>query len=160
MADDQIQGVFGQPVVGSKEVEQSPGFDWAEFEDQIGAPSAAEIAEIERALEEAAVWYKDRGIPPPRVEPFKYDACRPALVISLDLMPGTYIGPRYTNAQGGIAAQTFGALQAMAQTSVLDTEAVMRRLRIAPVNVTCASRPTNCANCSARTSSPSATAAE
>jgi hypothetical protein len=57
-------------------------------------------------------------------EPFKYTACGPHLSISLELMPGTFIIPGRSNAQGGVVAQTFGGLQAMAATS-LSVEAEM-----------------------------------
>lgn len=54
-------------------------------------------------------------------EPFKYDVCGPYLSITLSLMPGTYIIPGSATAQGGAAAQVFGGLQAMSQTSMFDT---------------------------------------
>ena len=61
-------------------------------------------------------------------EPFRYTACGPQLLITLELMPGTYINPGMATARGGIAAQTFGGLQAMAQTSLFDTETVLKKL--------------------------------
>jgi len=48
--------------------------------------------------------------------------------ITLSLMPGTYILPGTTNAQGGIAAQTFGGLMAMSQTSLFDTQERVQQL--------------------------------
>jgi len=62
------------------------------------------------------------------IDPFKYDACGPQLNISLTLMPGTYIVPGQTSAQGGIAAQVFGGLQAMSQTSMGDQTGTMKAL--------------------------------
>lgn len=61
-------------------------------------------------------------------EPFKYDPCGPQLGISLTLAPGTYIVPGTTSAQGGTAAQVFGGLQAMSQTSMGDQTANMKFL--------------------------------
>jgi len=63
-----------------------------------------------------------RANQPGCTEPFKYDVCGPHLTINLGLMPGTYIIPGQTNAQGGMAAQVFGGFQAMSQTSMLDTQ--------------------------------------
>ena len=51
-------------------------------------------------------------------EPFKYSVCGPHLIISLGLMPGTFIVPGQTNTQGGPAAQVFAAMQAMSATSL------------------------------------------
>jgi hypothetical protein len=62
-------------------------------------------------------------------EPFKYTACGPQLLITLELMPGTYISPGGANAQGGVAAQAMGGLQAMSQTSLFDTEQTMKALQ-------------------------------
>ena len=55
-------------------------------------------------------------------EPFKYTACGPHLAISLRLIPGTYAAPGGVNAQGGMAAQTMGGLQAMAQSSLFGAQ--------------------------------------
>jgi hypothetical protein len=60
-------------------------------------------------------------------EPFKYTVCGPHLSISMELMPGTFIIPGRSNAQGGLVAQTFGGLQAMAATS-LTVQAEMEAL--------------------------------
>jgi len=64
---------------------------------------------------------------PECIEPFKYSVCGPHLSISLELVPGTFIIPGRANAQGGLAAQTFGGLQAMATTS-LSVQAEMEAL--------------------------------
>ena len=55
-------------------------------------------------------------------EPFKTDACGPQTNISLGLAPGTYIQPGQTNTTGGMAGQAFSGFQAMAQTSLWDSE--------------------------------------
>lgn len=65
---------------------------------------------------------------PPCTDPFVYQVCGPHATITLSLMPGTYIIPGTTNAQGGIAAQTFGGLMAMSQTSMWDTQQRMQHL--------------------------------
>lgn len=51
-------------------------------------------------------------------QPFRYNVCGPHLTISLGLVPGTFIIPGQTNTQGGIAAQAFAGMQAMAATSL------------------------------------------
>ena len=65
---------------------------------------------------------------PPCTDPFLYQVCGPHMLISLEIVPGTYVSPGVTTAQGGIAAQVFGGLQAMSRTSMWDTEPVMRDL--------------------------------
>jgi len=55
-------------------------------------------------------------------EPFKYQPCGPQLLIGLSLMPGSYIVPGQTNTAGGQAGQVMSGLQAMAQTSLFDTQ--------------------------------------
>jgi len=55
-------------------------------------------------------------------EPFKYTPCGPKLSIHLSLMPGSYIVPGQTNTAGGGAGQVLGGLQAVAQTSLFDTQ--------------------------------------
>lgn len=60
--------------------------------------------------------------------PFLYSPCGPQMSISLSVMPGTYIMPGQVNAQGGMAAQVMGGLQAMATTSAFDTQPVMEEL--------------------------------
>jgi hypothetical protein len=61
-------------------------------------------------------------------EPFKYSPCGPSLGISLSLMPGTYGAPGGANAQGGIAAQAMGGLQAMSQSSMFGGLEPMKEL--------------------------------
>ena len=41
------------------------------YEDNLPHPSA--IAEMEKALHEAAVWYKDKGLPPPALDTLTED---------------------------------------------------------------------------------------
>ena len=74
-----------------------------------------------------AVGVSRRPNQPACSEPFKYTVCGPHLSISLELMPGTFIIPGRSNAQGGVVAQTFGGLQAMAATS-LSVQAEMEAL--------------------------------
>lgn len=66
---------------------------------------------------------------PPCPEPFRYAPCGPHLAISLTLVPGTYAAPGGANAQGGIAAQAMGGLQAMSQSSLFGTEETIKRLQ-------------------------------
>ena len=61
-------------------------------------------------------------------DPFKFAPCGPHLTVSLSLAPGTYIIPGATTAQGGIAAQVFGGLQAMSRTSMGDQTATLTYL--------------------------------
>lgn len=58
----------GNPFVGSNQVDELIGFDPLEFEDLFG-PGPEAVAEIEKALSEAALWYQKNGLPPPRLEP-------------------------------------------------------------------------------------------
>lgn len=76
----------------------------------------------------AATQVSRRPKQPACPEPFKTAACGPQTSISLGLAPGTYIQPGQTNTSGGIAGQAFSGLQAMAQTSMWDTEPRMRAL--------------------------------
>jgi hypothetical protein len=55
-------------------------------------------------------------------DPFKYNPCGPQMRISLSLMPGSYIVPGQTNTAGGAAGQAFSGMQAIAQTSLFDTQ--------------------------------------
>ncbi|RLQ20508.1 hypothetical protein DWB85_17310 [Seongchinamella sediminis] len=73
---------------------------------------------------------------PDCAEPFKYQACGPTTSILLTIMPGTYSAPGQVNAQGGMASQVMGGLQAMAQTSAFDSMEVMTELnaRIKTIN--------------------------
>lgn len=61
-------------------------------------------------------------------EPFRYTVCGPHMTISLSLMPGTWAGPGLSTTQGGLAAQAFGGLQAMAQSNPFDAQTVMQEL--------------------------------
>jgi len=61
-------------------------------------------------------------------DPFKYAVCGPHMKIRLDLVPGTYASLGQSTTAGGGAAQLFGGLQAMAKTSTLDSEPVVRAL--------------------------------
>jgi hypothetical protein len=61
-------------------------------------------------------------------EPFKYTPCGPQLSIGLSLMPGSYIIPGQTNTAGGAAGQVMSGLQAMAQTSMFDSQQRMEYL--------------------------------
>lgn len=65
---------------------------------------------------------------PPCPEPFKYHVCGEHMLISLTTMPGTYIGPAQTNTTGGGAGQVFSGMQAMAQTSLFDSQERMTEL--------------------------------
>jgi len=60
---------IGDTMIGTDQIDDLVGLDWFEFEDRIGAPDKATIREIERALGEAAQWYKRKGFPPPLLEP-------------------------------------------------------------------------------------------
>jgi len=95
----------------------------AQFKKKTADTVAAQMERDKRVLSpnlRSATSFSRRTMVHDCRQPFVYDACGPQLSIGLTLMPGTYIAPGATNAQGGVAAQVFGGLQAMAQTSMGD----------------------------------------
>lgn len=61
-------------------------------------------------------------------EPFVYDPCGQQMSISLTLAPGNYLSLGQASAQGGLAGQMMGSMQAMAQTSAFDANEVVPEL--------------------------------
>ncbi len=62
------------------------------------------------------------------VEPFRYDACGPHMLISLNLRPGTWAMPSQTTGAGGQAAQFMGGLQAMSRQIGTDVGQTMENI--------------------------------
>jgi len=65
---------------------------------------------------------------PECTEPFKYDPCGPHIVIGLNIVPGSYLSPGQVSAEGGMTAQVFSGMQALAETSLFDSTEMARQL--------------------------------